>query len=49
MYLFNDLNIIMSIEKTVGCRSQLQVEEGEVDNGVKQKKKKMFFFLFLSL
>lgn len=39
MNLFKDLNIIMSIERTVGCQSQLQVEEEEeVDNGVKQKK-----------
>ena len=49
MYLFKDLNIIMSIEKTVGCQSQLQVEEGEVDNGVKQKKKRFFFFLVFKL
>lgn len=26
--LFKDLNIITSIERTVGCQSQLQVKEG---------------------
>lgn len=29
MYLFKDVNVIMSIEKTVGCQAQLQVEEEE--------------------
>lgn len=29
MNLFKDLNIITSIERTVGCQSQLQVEEEE--------------------
>lgn len=51
MYLFKDLNIMMSIERTVGCQSQLQVEEEEERWIMELSKKKtcVFFFLIFKL
>lgn len=49
MNLFKDLNIITSIERTVGCQSQLQVEEEEerwIMELSKKKKTCDFFFNF---